>query len=108
MRLGATSVAFMERDRSSAITSAWVELNTGCGSRFQVGPASASVASIPANASGHSDRRSRADCSPISTWGRSAGSQTASHPRLEPRRRHKYQSSNTSGSNNANPAGRRK
>src|SRR5690606_13486937 len=96
-----TSPASIERDRSSATTSASFERNTGTGSRSHVGPATATQPSVQASSAATTGQRlSRSAFGAASTYGRSAASTTA--VQLPPRsRRAKNSQTMTSPTGNA-------
>ena len=58
-RDGATSLAYIESDKSSRITSESLRSLTGCGSRCQLGPANATTASSQATPASHIGARLR-------------------------------------------------
>src|SRR5690606_1684705 len=107
-RLGETSSASIDRDRSSAITIACPERYTGCSMRSQAGPASAMAAMLPPQPKSH--QRQSMPCSRprASTCGCSAGSLTVSQLPGRSRRRAAYHANAITSGTASSHSGRRK
>ncbi len=76
-RLGCTSCASIERERSSAITSACSARKTGWSTRCHAGPAIASEAMIPARPMSHQRQSTPRPAVRDNTYGIRAGSMTS-------------------------------
>src|SRR5688572_22487831 len=99
----------MERDRSSATTSASSERNAGTGNRSHVGPASAPTPTSQAASATHSaSRLSRSTCGSASTCGRSCASTTLRQPPPSARPRSSCQISHAPTGSSSSQSGRRK
>ena len=107
-RLGLTSVASIERDRSNTTTCADCWRNTGCGSFCQAGPASARIASTPPTPSATIAHGPCRAALPISKCANNCGSTTRCQLWLVRRRCHIHPSSNNNGNSTSNQSDRRK
>ena len=82
IRLGLISSARMERDRSSATTSALERWYTGVGSCRQAGPARETITRLPSSPQKNSGQIRARPFWPTSSQGSSRGSTTPCQPRL--------------------------